>query len=99
MRVGNDEYARLNDSFGATTMRNDHATVAGSTVSLSFRGKHGKTVAARITDRRVARIVKRCQELPGQELFGYVDEPARNATSAPRTSTSTCARSPARTSP
>jgi DNA topoisomerase-1 len=74
LRVGNDEYARLNDSFGATTMRNDHATVAGATVDLSFRGKHGKQVAARITDRRLARIVKRCQELPGEELFGYVDE-------------------------
>jgi len=74
LRVGNDEYARLNESFGATTMRNDHVSVEGATVDLSFRGKHGKPVAARITDRRLARIVKRCQELPGEELFGYVDE-------------------------
>jgi len=74
VRVGNDEYARLNASFGATTMHNEHATVEGSTVSLSFRGKHGKAVAARITDKRIARIVKRCQDLPGEELFGYLDE-------------------------
>jgi DNA topoisomerase-1 len=74
VRVGNDEYARLNASFGASTMRNEHADVRGGKVRLSFRGKHGKDVAARVADRRLARIVRRCQELPGEELFGYLDE-------------------------
>jgi DNA topoisomerase-1 len=74
VRVGNDEYARLNDSFGATTMRNEHAEVRRGQVLLSFRGKHGRDVAARVADRRLARVVRQCQELPGEELFGYVDE-------------------------
>jgi DNA topoisomerase-1 len=74
VRVGNDEYARLNASFGASTIRNEHAKVRGGKVHLSFRGKHGRDVAARVADRRLARIVRRCQELPGEELFGYLDE-------------------------
>jgi DNA topoisomerase I len=74
VRVGNDEYARLNASFGATTMRSEHAVVRGDRVRFSFRGKHGAQVEARVGDRRLARIVKRCQELPGEELFAYVDE-------------------------
>ena len=74
MRVGNDEYARLNDSFGASTMRNDHASVRGGRVRLAFRSKHGRAVQVRISDRRLARIVRRCQDLPGEELFGYLDE-------------------------
>jgi DNA topoisomerase-1 len=74
LRVGNDEYARLNDSFGASTMRNDHASVRGGRVRLAFRSKHGREVQVRISDRRLARIVRRCQDLPGEELFGYLDE-------------------------
>jgi DNA topoisomerase-1 len=74
MRVGNDEYARLNASFGASTMRNEHARVRGGRVLMSFRGKHGRDHAVRVADRRLARIVRRCQDLPGEELFGYLDE-------------------------
>lgn len=74
IRVGNDEYARDNRSYGLTTLRGRHATVRGSTVRLRFRGKSGKEVEAVATDRRVARIVKQLQELPGQELFSYFDE-------------------------
>ncbi len=74
IRVGNDEYARENDSFGLTTMRNRHVDVNGSTLRFHFRGKSGKPHEVDIRDRRLARIVKRCQELPGQELFQYVDE-------------------------
>jgi len=74
VRVGNDEYARLNSSFGASTMRNEHADVRGQKVRIAFRGKHGRDVSVRIADRRLARIVRRCQDLPGEELFGYLDE-------------------------
>src|ERR1051326_6866485 len=74
IRVGNDEYARENDSFGLITMRNRHVDVAGSTVRFHFRGKSGKWHEVDIKDRRLARIIKSCQDLPGQELFQYVDE-------------------------
>ncbi len=74
IRVGNEEYASQNGSFGLTTLRRRHAKVRGATIRLSFRGKSGKDVEAEVTDPRVARVVKRCQELPGQVLFGYVDE-------------------------
>jgi DNA topoisomerase-1 len=74
LRVGNDEYARLNDSFGAATMRNGHAAVRSDHIRLAFRSKHGREIEARIVDRRLARIVRRCQDLPGEELFGYIDE-------------------------
>jgi DNA topoisomerase-1 len=73
LRVGNVVYARTNGSFGLTTLRNRHVDVSGSTVRLEFRGKGGRPVSADVTDRRVARVVARCQELPGQELFQYVD--------------------------
>ena len=73
IRVGNEEYARQNGSYGLTTLRDRHAKVRGSTVRLMFRGKSGKEVAAEVSDRRVARVVKQCQELPGQDLFAYVD--------------------------
>jgi DNA topoisomerase-1 len=73
VRVGNAEYARANGSFGLTTLRSRHADVSGSTVRLQFRGKGGKLHAVSLTDRRLARIVRRCQELPGQELFQYVE--------------------------
>jgi DNA topoisomerase-1 len=74
IRVGNEEYAKKNGSFGLTTLRNRHAKVRGSTVRLRFPGKSGKEVEAEVSDRRVARVVRQCQELPGQELFAYVDE-------------------------
>ena len=71
LRVGNEEYARTNRSFGLTTLRNRHADVRGETVRLSFRGKSGKSVEVGLRDGRVARVVRRLQELPGQRLFQY----------------------------
>ncbi len=74
IRVGNEEYARQNKSYGLTTLRDDHVDIRGSTLRFNFRGKGGKRHEVGITDARVARIVRRCQELPGQELFQYVDD-------------------------
>ena len=73
IRVGNEEYARTNKSFGLTTMRCRHINVRGSKVQFKFRGKSGKRHTITVDDPRLARVVKRCQELPGQELFGYLD--------------------------
>jgi DNA topoisomerase I len=77
IRVGNDEYVRQNRSYGLTTLRSHHASVHGSTILFSFRGKGGKKHAIQLDDARLARIVRRCQELPGQELFQYIDEAGR----------------------
>jgi len=74
IRVGNDEYARDNSSYGLTTMRNRHVDVEGSTIEFRFRGKGGKSHRVAVTDRRLARVVQRCQDLPGYELFQYVDD-------------------------
>lgn len=74
MRVGNEEYARTNKSFGLTTLRNRHARVDGSDVEFRFRGKSGVYHKVKVHDRRVARIIRRARDLPGQELFQYVDE-------------------------
>jgi DNA topoisomerase-1 len=74
IRVGNEEYARTNKSFGLTTMRDRHVKISGVTVRFSFKGKSGLKHTIDLRDRRLARIVKRCQELPGQELFQYLDE-------------------------
>jgi DNA topoisomerase-1 len=74
MRIGNAAYARDNGSYGLSTLRNRHAGVQGDAVQLSFVGKSGVRHQVKLTDRRVARIVRRCRELPGQELFRYVDE-------------------------
>jgi DNA topoisomerase-1 len=74
IRVGNEEYARANRSYGLTTMRDRHVDVDGSTIRFRFRGKNGREVEADLRDRRVARVVARCQELPGQQLFQYRDE-------------------------
>ena len=71
IRVGNEEYAKENKSFGLTTMRNRHAEIEGSTVQFRFRGKSGKQHTVEVSDRRVARIVRKCQDLPGQHLFEY----------------------------
>ncbi len=72
IRVGNDEYARLNRSFGLTTLQDRHARVTGASVRFRFRGKSGKQHEVGLRDRRLASIVRRCQDLPGQELFQYV---------------------------
>jgi DNA topoisomerase-1 len=74
VRVGNDEYARLNRSFGLTTLRDRHARVEGGSVRLRFTGKSGKEHEIGLQDRRLARLVARCQDLPGQELFQFLDE-------------------------
>ncbi|MDP8905761.1 MAG: DNA topoisomerase IB [Chloroflexota bacterium] len=74
LRVGNEEYARQNRSFGLTTLRDRHARIGGTSVQLSFRGKGGKMVRVGLRNRRLARIVRQCQELPGQRLFQYVDQ-------------------------
>ena len=74
IRIGNEEYARENQSFGLTTMRNRHAKVEGGRIHFHFRGKAGKLHSYDVRDRRLARIVKRCRDLPGQDLFQYVDE-------------------------
>jgi DNA topoisomerase-1 len=73
IRVGNDEYARLNRSFGLTTLRDRHASVHGSRIRFRFRSKSGAIHESGLRDRRLAAIVRRCQELPGQELFQYLD--------------------------
>jgi DNA topoisomerase I len=74
IRVGNAEYARENKSFGLTTIRHRHVEVNGSTIAFEFRGKAGKMHKVSIQDRRLARIVRACHELPGQELFQYIDD-------------------------
>jgi DNA topoisomerase-1 len=73
IRVGNEEYARLNRTFGLTTLRNRHARIGGSEAVFEFRGKSGKTHRTGFRDRRLARIIKACQDLPGQRLFQYLD--------------------------
>jgi DNA topoisomerase-1 len=74
IRVGNDDYAKANKSYGLTTLRDPHVKVDGSELRFQFKGKSGKTWRLQVKDRRVAKIVKACQDLPGQELFQYVDE-------------------------
>jgi DNA topoisomerase-1 len=74
IRVGNEAYAEANRSFGATTLRNRHAKVAGRTVKMRFKAKSGIERELRITDATLSQIVKQCQDLPGQQLFQYVDE-------------------------
>jgi DNA topoisomerase-1 len=74
IRVGNDDYAKQNRSYGLTTLRDPHVKVNGSELRFQFKGKSGKTWRLKVKDRRVAKIVKACQELPGQELLQYVDE-------------------------
>ena len=74
VRVGNEEYARANRSFGLTTLRDRHVDVSGAEVRFQFRGKGGKEHAVGVRDPRVARIVRHLQDLPGQELFQYLDD-------------------------
>ncbi len=74
IRVGNEEYARHNQSFGLTTLRSRHVRVNGGTLQFQFRGKSGVRHSVSVNDRRLARVVKQCRDLPGQELFQYLDE-------------------------
>ncbi|QIB51808.1 DNA topoisomerase IB [Pseudomonas sp. OIL-1] len=74
IRVGNTQYARDNKSYGLTTLRTRHVDIKGSAIKFQFRGKSGVEHQVSVKDRRLARVVKRCQELPGQDLFQYLDE-------------------------
>jgi DNA topoisomerase-1 len=74
IRVGNDDYAKENNSYGLTTLKNRHVAVEGNEVRFRFTGKSGKQWSLRVKDRRIAKIIRACQELPGQELLQYVDE-------------------------
>lgn len=74
IRVGNDQYVRENKSFGLTTMRDRHADIEGSTITFSFKGKAGIEQEIDLKDRRLAKIVKQSQDIPGQQLFQYLDE-------------------------
>ncbi|MBW0001132.1 MAG: DNA topoisomerase IB [Verrucomicrobia bacterium] len=74
IRVGNEEYAKTNHSFGLSTMRNRHVKVDGSRILFRFKGKSGKRHEIEVADRRIARVVAKCQELPGQHLFQYLDQ-------------------------
>ncbi|HTK35709.1 MAG TPA: DNA topoisomerase IB [Caulobacteraceae bacterium] len=74
IRVGNDEYARANKHFGLTTLRNRHARLHGAGIEFCFKGKSGVEHRAGVHDRRLARVVRSCQHIPGQRLFQYYDE-------------------------
>jgi DNA topoisomerase-1 len=74
IRVGNEEYARENESFGLTTMQDRHAKFNGGTVKFRFKGKSGVEHDIDLTDKKLAKIVKACRDLPGQELFQYLDD-------------------------
>src|SRR5256885_8380866 len=74
IRIGNEEYARENKSFGLTTLKNRHVKVRGAEVRFRFRGKSKRPHEVDVTDRRVAKVIAKCQDLPGQDLFQYVDE-------------------------
>jgi DNA topoisomerase-1 len=74
IRVGNTQYARENRSYGLTTLRSRHVEVNGSAILFQFRGKSGVEHQITVKDRRLARIIKRCLEIPGQDLFQYLDE-------------------------
>src|SRR5256885_3715359 len=83
IRIGNEEYARDNKSFGLTTLKNRHVKVKGAQVLFRFRGKSGRQHEVDVTDRRLAKVIAKCQDLPGQDLFQYVDDngEVRNVTS------------------
>ncbi len=74
VRIGNDEYAKTNDSYGLTTLRDRHVEIRGAKVRFQFRGKSGQVHHVELEDSRVARIVKQCRDLPGYELFQYIDD-------------------------
>ncbi len=74
IRVGNEEYARENDSYGLTTMEDEHVNVRGDAIYFKFRGKSGIEHKVTVRDKRLAKIVRSCQDIPGHELFNYLDE-------------------------
>ena len=74
IRVGNDEYTKANRSYGLTTLQDRHVEISGSNLRFEFRGKSGRTHKVSLSDRRLARIVQRCQALPGEDLFQFVDD-------------------------
>ena len=74
IRVGNDDYAKQNNSYGLTTLKTRHVAVDGNEVRFRFTGKSGKQWSLRVRDRRIAKIIRACQELPGQELLQYLDD-------------------------
>ncbi|MBL8691832.1 MAG: DNA topoisomerase IB [Rhodospirillaceae bacterium] len=74
IRVGNEDYARQNKSYGLTTLRAPHVKVDGSELRFEFKGKSGRVWRLRLRDRRIAKVIKACQELPGQQLFQYIDD-------------------------
>jgi DNA topoisomerase I len=74
LRVGNEEYARQNGSYGATTLRNHHVTFKGHTFQLSYRGKSGIERCVEVTDRKLSRVIRQCHDLPGKRLFEYIDD-------------------------
>jgi DNA topoisomerase I len=78
IRVGSDEYARKNRSYGLTTLKRNHVEIAGSALKFNLKGKSGKVWKLNVRDRRVAKVIRACQELPGQELFQYVDDDGEN---------------------
>ncbi len=84
IRVGSDRYARANKSYGLTTLKNRHVEVDGSALRFNFKGKSGKVWRLKVRDQRIARVIRACQELPGQELLQYVDDDGeiRDVTSA-----------------
>lgn len=98
IRVGNEEYARHNGSFGLATLRNRHVKVSGSTIRFEFRGKSGVEHAVDLYDRRLAKIIKRCQDLPGYELFQYVGEDGERHAVDSNATTNTSGRSPEKNS-
>jgi DNA topoisomerase-1 len=74
IRIGNEEYVKQNRSFGLTTLRNHHVRVNGGTLRFQFRGKSGVRHSVDVNDRHLAQVVRQCRDLPGQELFQYIDE-------------------------
>lgn len=80
IRVGNSQYAKENKTYGLSTLQNRHARIEGSTLRFSFKGKSGKQWLISVRDRRAAKIVRACQELPGQQLFQYLDEDGERRT-------------------
>jgi DNA topoisomerase-1 len=80
LRIGNEEYSRENDSYGLTTLQNRHVDISGSKLHFHFRGKSGKEHVIDVRDKQLAKIVRRCQDLPGYELFEYVNEEGRART-------------------
>jgi len=79
IRVGNEEYAKTNDSYGLTTMHDEHVRISGDTVRFHFRGKSGREHTVSVRDKRLAKIVRQCRDIEGEELFQYVDENGERA--------------------